>query len=919
LTPDDELLARYHRIKERRAGVLRVVVAVAFGLLTGVSMSSLWNEWLLFANRVDFGTVDPIYDADVGFYVFQLPFYGAVVDWMFASFVIILLIVAVAHYLNGGIRLQPAIERVTPQVKAHLSVLLACLALIKAADYWLQRYELTLSTRGIVDGMTYTEQNAQLPAIYLLLGISLISCGLFLYNIRRRGWVLPVVAVGLWSLLAIVAGEAYPAFIQRFVVQPNQSTREQEAIGNNIEATRAALGLDEVQVESFEYSADQQEAAQAILDNPENVRNVPLLDPKVVTSTYQRFQGVRSFYRFSGLDADRYMMRTPDGDFAPTLAVLANRELDINGIPQSSWEGQHLAYTHGFGMALSAGTAVTTSGQPDFAVLDVPTRIREDAIDLEIEQPRIYFGEGLGGYSIVGTSRPEVDYVGEGEQDVTTEYTGTGGVPLGSFVRQSAFALRFNDFDLLISRFIDSESRILYIRDVRERVRTLAPFLEWDSNPYPVAADGRLVYMLDGYTTSAYYPNAQRADNAGLAASGDLAGGRFNYVRNSVKAVVDAYDGTVELYVMDQPDADPVVEAYQRAFPGLFADADTMSQDLRNHLRYPGDLFRVQTAMWGQYHIQDAQNFYNGTNFWSVAQEPPSTVDAAAVTTSSLVVAPQAAGQVPVTRSEDRVDPYYQLLTLPGEDEPSFVLSRTFVPQSASNNRNKLTAFMMADSDPEDYGRLRVYEMPSDLPVDGPSLVGSRIQQQEEISRQITALNQQGSQVQFSELYLVPVGRHVLYVRALYVTASGATPAPELKNVIVVLGDEVVMADTLREALAQLFDDIDLETLEGAEPLPEPDGEDTTDTSSTSSSTSTSTSSTTLPPDTGEPGEEDVATLIAEAGRLLDEAEARLKEDGDLGAYQESVRRAQELLARAEELTAPSTTTTTTTVPGAST
>ncbi|MET0666389.1 MAG: UPF0182 family protein, partial [Acidimicrobiales bacterium] len=555
--PEEDLLRRYHDIVDTRAGWVRAGVAFLFAVIAGAGVSSQWDQWLLFINRVDFGVEDPQFHTDIGFYVFQLPFLSFVVSWLFAALVIILLITAVAHYLNGGIRVQNPGPRVTPQVKAHLSVLLALLALVKVADYWLQRYELTLSTRGTVDGALFTDVKAQLPATYLLLMIAVLSMALLIVNIWRRGWVLPVLAVGLWGFVAVVAGGIYPSFIQRFRVEPAESSREAPYIERNIEATRAAMGLAEVSTRPFDYNEEL--TSQQLQDNDETVRNIRLLDPRVVTDTYQQLQAERPFYRLNDLDVDRYEI---DGE--TTQVVISARELSTSGIPQQSWEGQRVAFTHGYGAAVAPANAVTTEGRPDFVLGDIPVDSGDSALD--VVQPGIYVGENLDGYSIVGATRDEINYQTAGGETVTNRYDGSGGVAMNSWWRQAAFALRFGEVEPLISNFVTNESRIIYVRDVQDRVAQLAPFLQWDADPYPVLLDGRIQYVLDAYTTTDRYPYAQRADVDQLPPGSGL-DHSFNYVRNSVKAVVDTYDGTVDLYVVD-PD-DPIIEAYRGAFPEL--------------------------------------------------------------------------------------------------------------------------------------------------------------------------------------------------------------------------------------------------------------------------------------------------------------------------------------------------------------
>ena len=622
--PEDDLLDRYHATIGRRTKTVRVVVSLVLALFAGLGMSGEWKQWILFRNGGSFGVNDQTFNTDVGFYVFKLPFYTSVTNWLFASGIIILIVALVAHYLNGGIRFQTQGQRVTPQVKAHISVILGLLALVKAADYWLQRYALTYSTRGTVDGATYTDVKAQLPVIYLLLFIALLSFGLFIVNIWRRGWTLPVVAVGLWALVSVVAGVGYPAFIQRFVVEPEESTRETPYIQHNIDSTRTAMGLSSVDTQPFLFNQDKTLATQSVNDNPGTIRNIRLLDPTIVEPTYQRLQSQYSQLRFNELDVDRYPIKTPSGDIANTQVIIGTRDLNVGQIPQSSWEGQHLAYTHGYGVAMAPANATTTQGRPDFIIRNVPQIVDTSRISADVSQPQLYYGENVSGYAITNASREEIDYVEADGQTKFTEYSGSGGVKLDSFIKKAAYGLKFSDWNLVVSNFLNSDSRIVYQRDIRQRVEAVAPFMQFDSDPYPVIQDGRVVYIFDGYTTTDRYPNAQRADSSGLPAGSDLGGKRFNYIRNSVKGVVDTYDGTVKLYIVDP--SDPIVTAYQKAFPALFAGVDEMPAVLKAHWRYPEDLFRTQTNMFGRYHISDPKAFYEKTSSWSVAQDPGSTI-----------------------------------------------------------------------------------------------------------------------------------------------------------------------------------------------------------------------------------------------------------------------------------------------------
>ncbi|HYD09152.1 MAG TPA: UPF0182 family protein, partial [Acidimicrobiales bacterium] len=580
--PEEEVLERYRELIGGRTALVRVVIAAVFGLIAGTPMSRLWNEWLLFTNSQDFGVDDPQFGVDAGFFVFRLPFLTSVVDWLFASLTIILLVTAVAHYVNGGIRVQGIAQRVTPQVKAHLSVLLGLLAAVKAADYWFNRFELTVSTRGTVDGALYTDVNAQLPALNLLLFISAVALVLFIVNIWRRGWVLPIVAVGLWAFVAIVVGTIYPAVIQRIQVQPSESSKEKPYIERNIEATRFALGLTDVDARDF--AADETLTAGDLTSNADTVRNIRLWDPETISRAYQRLQEVRRNYRIVDVDIDRYEI---DGETRQVL--VAARELDSADLPQGSWEARHLSYTSGHGLVAAPSNAKDSNGRPVFIAQDVPHSA--DVPALELEQPSIYIGEGLSDYVMVNTEEDEIDFQDE-DRTVYTSYDGADGIGVGSPLRRAAFALRFADWNAFISGNVTSGSKILIVRDVRERIETLAPFLSLDADPYVVNIDGRIKYVVDAYTTTGSFPYAQRVQNGDLDDASGLRHG-FNYVRNSVKAVVDAYDGNVELYVTD--DEDPLIRAYRGAFPELFSDAEDIPEELVAHFRYPEDLFRVQT------------------------------------------------------------------------------------------------------------------------------------------------------------------------------------------------------------------------------------------------------------------------------------------------------------------------------------
>lgn len=876
--PEDELLDRYHRAVGRYSGRIRVAVALFFGLVAGGTVSTQWRNWILFTNRVDFGVRDPEFGRDVGFYVFQLPFLKFIVDWTFAGLVIVFVVTTVAHYLNGGIRIQSPYQRVTPQVKAHLSVILALMALTKGVGYYLAQFELTLAKRGVVEGATYTSVHADLQALRLLIAIAVIAAALFVWNIFRRGWVLPVIAVGLWGLLSLVVGTIYPAFVQKFRVEPNELTRERPYIKRNIDATRRAWNLDGVKAERFDYKTNLD--AEALRANSGTIDNARLWDVGELLANYRQQQAFGTFYRFADVDVDRYRI----GGTQVQVMVSA-RELNRDDLPNQSWVARHLTYTHGYGMAVSPSNAVDSGGQPAYVLSDIPVSTEEAS--LRIERPEVYYGEAIGGFSLVDGRTPEFDHPRKGRGDATTRYEGKGGVELSSWLRRFSFALRFGDFNTMISSQVTRGTRILFQRDVASRVASAAPFLDFDSDPYPVILDGRILWVLDGYTSTDRYPYAQS-----FAGEGGI-DGTVNYVRNSVKATVDAYDGTVRFYAID--DDDPVLSAYRKAFPGLFTPGDRMPDGLRDHLRYPEDLFTMQTNVFETYHMTDAATFYNKTDRWAVSPDPGSGVvqlqdfgEQADTTTSTD--RPQAARS-----TGRRIEPIYMLIRLPGETREQFLMIRPFVPVSKDNALNNLVSFMTASSDPADYGRLRVYEMPSGETVPGPPQVDNTIRTTEQISQRFTLLGTQGSTVIQGSLQLIPVNDSILYIRPVYVQASSGPRIPSFRFVVVVYGDRAVIGDNLADALARIPE---ISGPGGPSEPTGPGGPTTTTTTPTTSTTGPGTPATTAP---GEPPSAgDVGRLLDEAAAAYADAQDALKE-GDWARYGELMDRVGRLIAQARE------------------
>ncbi len=872
---EDELVLKYRELVGRRAALVRGATSALVALAAGGGTASQWNNWILLRNHVEFGEQDATFGHDIGFYVFQLPFLRFAVGWLFSALVVVTVVTVVAHYLNGGIRLQATQDRVGPAVKAHVSVLLAALAAVRGVQYWLDRYELVFSRRGPVNGAAYTDVNVQLRAIDLLVLISVFATLLFLVNIRRRGWVLPVMAVGIWGLVAVLAGEAVPALVQRFRVDGERSALEAPYVAQNIEATRAAMGLDGIEEQDFEASYDL--SGRDLMANAETVQNIRLWDPVPSQRDFRNDQGVQDYYDIPDVDVDRY---TVDGE--TRQVVVAPRTIDDSGLPpgSSGWEASRLVYTYGYGMVMAPANATSPEGAPAYAVGDIP--IESDDGFPVVEEPRMYFGEDLSGYKIVDTDRDELQ-VG----DETTGYTGRDGVPLDSVLRRAAFALRFGEVEPLTSGSIRSSSRVLMERDVRGRVQALAPFLAFDADPYPVIDDeGRILYVIDAYTTTDRYPNAQRSTfDEDLPSGSGLKGRDFNYARNSVKAVVDAYDGTVTLYITD--DEDPLVRAYERAFPDLFAPVADAPPGLVEHFRYPEDLFRVQTGFWGRYHVTDADTFLNNDGVrWTVAAAASTTDSSTAVTTTAPSTTSTTTEPVEdAAESQGRIEPTYQQIQLPGEDEAQFVLLRPFTVRG----RPQLSSFLTADPS----GRLVSYTV-SSTRTGGPEVAAAAMQNAPEVADLGVKYR---DRISFGNVLLVPIEQSVLYVQSVYVTSLQGN-VPRIRAVIVADPQgpddmEVTVDATLRDALIQLFGTAP-ETLEATpdtsfEELVDGEGEPTDEPAEPGDTPDDE-----EPPDDSFDGSD--TELFAAIQAAFDEAETALAE-GDLAGYQDAIDEAERLFA----------------------
>ncbi|MGY9082746.1 MAG: UPF0182 family protein [Acidimicrobiales bacterium] len=871
-SPEEEAVQRFREVIGSRWGLVRFGVTGLFAISIGAGAASQWRNWLLFTNSVDFNEVDPQFGRDISFYVFRMPFLSFVADWLFTALLVVLVLTIAMHYLSGGIRIQTVNERVTPQVKAHVSVLLAAMALVRAFTYWLDRYALSYSNDGKFAGLGYTDIKARLPVLNLLILIALLSVVLFVVNIRRKGWGLPAVAVGLWALVSIVMGGIYPVAVQRFSVDPDETTKEAPYVERNIDATKNAFGLGRVDQQIFSYAEDL--TGQDVATSELNVPSVPLLDPKISVQTFQLQQAERSFFQFDDneVDVDRYVI-----DGVQTQVLIAARELNPSGIPESGWESEVLSFTHGNGVAVAPVNRIRDS-LPTFVIGDVPLQ-NDIEDDILIEQPRIYFGENMDGYAIVNTDRDEIDSI-DGSTRIAHNYAGEGGVAAGGFWRRSLFALRFQSIDPLISDFVRDDSRFVWNRNIGDRVKKVAPFLEFDHNPYPVVVDGRILYVVDAYTTTSNYPYAQSRENLGVPNGSGLRS-EFNYVRNSVKATVDAYDGNITLYVADQDD--PIILAWQKVFPTLLRPFGEMPEALLDNLRYPEDIFITQTNMWAKYHIDvdETADLLEGSDEWAVAQDPGGVLGAGQTSTTNA--------QGVESRAETRVNPYYSLLRLPNETKQEFVIFRSFVPFSADDQRKELQAFMVGVSEvgSQDYGRLVSFEVANvggDEEAPGPGLVASQITSQEEVSRQISLLNarDEGSSVEFGDLIVVPIENSLIYVRPLYVIATG-TRQPNLEWVIVSYADSVVMCHSMADSVRALFG-VQVRGLQNDDDDPTCVG----DVAFSRLSTSNAGRSDALVIGDGPAAEE--------ALKLLDEAKEALM-DGDLGRYQELVDGARGVLA----------------------
>jgi uncharacterized membrane protein (UPF0182 family) len=749
--------------------ILVAGMAVLLGLLTAFIELSNWDVVLRFLHEVPYGASDPVFGKDIGFYLFSLPAYVALKNWLLLLVVFSAAIAGVVYWAHGDIELDKRPRRLSRSVLTHASALLGLYFAVKAWSYGLDRYLLLYSDNGVVVGAGYTDLHVRLPVLWLLVGLA-IACAVACWvNMHWWTWRIPAGALALLFGSSFVLYLVVPALFQRLYVKPSELELEAPYIARNITSTQQAYNLQQIAVKPFPV---EEGLSLATLEaNRATIDNIRLWDWQPLKDTYAQLQEIRTYYKFLDMDIDRYRL---DGTYQQVL--LSARELEPSLLPSNAqtWVNLHVLFTHGNGVVMSPVTRKSSEGLPVFYLQDIPPVATGGPV---IREPRIYFGQGRERYAIVKGTTPEFDYP-KGKDNVYASYDGADGVAIGAPAWRGLFSWYYSDPNIMLSSYITNESRILLHRNIQDRVRTIAPVLSLDRDPYIVVSDGRLFWMQDAYTTSDWFPYAQPQSSGGL-----------NYMRNSVKVVIDAYNGSADFYVSEP--GDPLIQTYQRIFPGLFKPLAAMPADLQQHIRYPEDLFLVQAQLYRAYHMDTPEVFYNREDLWQFPR--------------------QAAGLESVgNRDVPRMAPYYMIMRLPGEARAELVLMLPMVP----SQRDNMIAWLVARCDPPDYGKVVVYEFPKDKLVFGPFQIEARIQQNTEISQQISLWNQMGSRVIRGHLLVVPIENSILYVSPLYLRAATGQ-LPELKRVIAAYGDRVVMEETLSAALAALFKDT-------APPLPRP-------------------------------------------------------------------------------------------------
>ncbi|GAA2171944.1 UPF0182 family protein [Arthrobacter parietis] len=886
-------LNRYQAQLEPIRRLLMIGIPVVLGAFAGTAASSQWERMLLFFNSEPFGETDPEFGLDIGFYVFTLPFLSFLLGFLVSVIVISGIAGVLTHYLYGGIRLEEKGLFTSKAARTHIAVLAALFLILQGVNYWLDRYSTVISSDGKWAGALYTDVNAVIPTKAILAAAAIIVAVLFIISAVIGRWRLPVIGTAMLVITAILAGGVYPWVIQRFQVVPSEFSREEPFIERNIEMTRAAYGLDQVQVNDYGVEEVPQEGA--LNEDGETTANIRLLDPNLVSDAFSQLQQFRQYYQFPEiLNVDRYEI---DGEIEDT--VIAVRELNTAGVPDG-WINEHVYYTHGYGVVAAAGSTVEPDGRPEFIQSGIPTTgLLGDESTFE---PRIYFGEESPEYSIVGApegatpleiDRPQTE---ESDQEARSTFLGDGGPQVGNFFNRLVYALKFQSTDLLLSDQVTSESQILYDRDPVERVEKVAPYLTLDSNTYPAIVDGRVKWIIEGYTTTSDYPYStqqelQSATVDSLTAEGvatALPAEQVNYIRNAVKATVDAYDGSVDLYAWD--DQDPILKAWQKVYPTSLQPYSEMSADLMAHVRYPEDLFKVQRELLARYHVTETQPFYSNNQAWAVPVDP--------------------------TLEEGEQDvkqpPFYLSLQMPDQESASFSLTTPFIPfvPEGQEPRNILYGFLAADGDAgtgepgvkaETYGTLRLLDSSGQDSAVGPGQAANLFNSDTEVSQELNLLRQGASEVISGNLLTLPIGGGIAYVQPVYVQSSGDSSFPVLRRVLVSFGDQVGFAPTLDEALDQVFQGDsgavtgDSENVGETPDLPAPlVGSDS---GNESPEEPTEEPTTPAEPGTGDPAA-DLRAALEEANAAIQEGQTALAE-GDFAAYGEAQERLDQALQRA--------------------
>ena len=732
-------------LEPRHLGWLAAGISAVVALFIAGIASSQWLLALQFLNATPFGEVDPQFNWDASFFIFTLPFLEAVRYLILATFVLSFVGAAAAYVMSGQLALTPEGLQISPRARQHLATVIAVLFLLMAAGAYLDMPRTLTTPAGIIHGASYADVVARIPILRVLMVVSVAGAVASAYAaLSTTTW--PVMAAIGGYLIIWIGGGGVATLIQQLIVTPDEQRKEAPYIAHNIKATRLAFDLDAV--EEQQVSGDATLTLDDIADNSETINNVRLWDHQPLLDTFGQIQEIRTYYKFASVDNDRYVV---DGEYRQTM--VSSRELSSDSLPNRSWVNERLQYTHGFGVALGPVNQATQEGLPVLFIQDLPPR---SETNLTVSQPSIYFGELSNDYVVVNTNTDEFHYP-EGDDNVLSRYDGTGGIELGSIIRRLLFSLRFRSYEIFVSAQLNAESLVIFHRNISDRVETIAPFLRYDSDPYMVISDERLYWIRDAYTITDDYPYATPVTSG------------INYIRNSVKVVIDAYNGTTTFYLA-QPD-DPLAATLSKIFPDLLQPLESMPDDLRSHIRYPEGIFTLQTAMYSTYHMTNPSVFYNKEDEW----------------------------EVPVIDNE-QMEPYYTIMRLPGEERAEFIQMLPFTPRG----KNNLAAWFVARSDGENYGKMLVFQFPKQKVVFGPSQIVARINQDQDISPQITLWNQQGSEVIQGTLLVIPIEEALLYIRPLYLRASGGQ-IPELKRVVVAYQNQIVMEETLDEALNRLF------------------------------------------------------------------------------------------------------------------